>query len=92
MDSEQVDHIRADIQQAIFEAAQHDPTVTLEVLWRLFDSIAAVAAVPDRIPYPAMRWPRVWATHVLRDVQLRATSKIPYGEPIHDEPPEDHRD
>ena len=91
------DHIRADVHQAILEAQHHDPTVTLEILWRLFDEIGAVAvdmygasAVGD--VYPAMRVVG-WAERLLRDVHTRAVSKVPYGEEQTDlEPPEDHRD
>ena len=89
MKTDELDHIRADIRQAILEAQQHDPTVTLEVLWRLFESVAWANANPGLVWVMGCE---EWTQALLRDVQLRATSKIPYGEPIHDEPPEDHRD
>lgn len=96
MHADEFDHIRADVHSAILEAQQHDPTVTLEILWRLFDAVGACATDPfgDAAVgdvYPALRVVS-WGERVLRDVQLRAVSKVPYGEPQPDEPPEDHRD
>lgn len=91
MKADELDHIRADVQQAILEAQQHDPTVTLEILYRLFDSAGAVAVGQYGLGYRCED-AQGWADELLRDVQLRATSKVPYGETPTDEPPEDHRD
>jgi hypothetical protein len=88
MRSDELAHIRADVHQAILEAQQHDPTVTLEILWRLFDQVGALAT-----GQAGAFWGERWSPgDLLRDVQLRAVSKVPYGEPVDDEPrEEDHR-
>lgn len=92
MKAEELDHIRADVHAAILEAQQHDPTVTLEILWRLFDRIGDAATNPGGDALPLMQSDVTdWATGVLRAVQLRAVSKVPYGEPL-DDTPEEHRD
>lgn len=99
MKADELGHIRADVQQAILEAQQHDPTVTLEILYRLLDWVgewavadfnAAWSGNPQGAYYRAVVAEN--ATRLLEDVQLRATSKVPYGETPIDEPPEDHRD
>jgi hypothetical protein len=92
MRSDELAHIRADVHQAILEAQQHDPTVTLEILWRLFDQVGALAVGDVEALSDSWR-AALWAEELLRDVQLRAVSKVPYGEPVDDEPPreEDHR-
>lgn len=101
MQADELDHIRADVQQAILEAQQHDPTVALEILWRLFDDIGYLAGdnseflAPWRGNFQGMYYRSAvqdWAGHLLRAVQGRAVSKVPYGEVPTDEPPEDHRD
>jgi hypothetical protein len=97
--SEELDHIRADVRQAIVEAQQHDPTVTVEILWRLFDQLAEAVTSPAEafagswaMSDEAARWDvELWAEEILRDVQTRAISKIPYGE-AHPIEQEDHRD
>lgn len=102
MKPDEIDHIRADVRQAILEAAQHDPPVTLEILWRLFDRVAMLAEydieqgpIPIEfdgrfIPTGSAIW---WASDLLRDVQVRAISKVPYGEAQDDdEPPRDPED
>ena len=89
MQADEVDHIRADIQQAILEAQHQDPTVTLEILWRLFDAVMLVSVAPSEAFagqwYLSGDMERAeledWADAVLRAVQLRAISKVPYGEP-----------
>ena len=87
MQAEEFDHIRADVHQAILEAQHHDPTVTLEILFRLLDLVGEVAT--GEVGGIGARG---WADAVLRDVQTRAVSKVPYGEEQTDlEPPEDHR-
>lgn len=97
MQADELDHIRADVHAAILEAQQHDPTVTLEILWRLLDEIGVVAlAGPWHSIGPLQVCcrcsPDAWSASLLRDVQTRAVSKVPYGEAPTDEPPEDHRD
>jgi hypothetical protein len=102
MRSDELAHIRADVHQAILEAQRHDPAVTLEILWRLFDRVGELATYTDPTgvhagirlefgnfvrPAPSAQW---WAGDLLHDVQLRAVSKVPYGEPVDDEQ-EDHR-
>ena len=91
------EHIREDVRTAMLEAERHDPPFVPEALFRLIDKVGEVAMLGDRehtspFHYCAICYPREWATALLRDVQLRAVSKVPYGEPHHDEPPEDHRD
>ena len=104
MQADELDHIRADVRQAILEARQHDPTVTLEILWRLFNAIGRVAlagtghsslvgpTTPGAFHLCCRCYPDSWSEHLLRDVQLRAVSKVPYGEPVHEDPPSDPED
>lgn len=96
MQNDEFDHIRADIHTAILEAQQHDPTVTLEILWRLFDAVGSIDTTlelhqwkgnPQGTYYGAKV--ADWSVRLLREVQLRAISKTPYGEPRDDTPPGD---
>lgn len=89
MKREEFDHIRADIRQAMLEGPQEDPTATPQILLRLLDAVGDLAV--EWLFNPTRGNPRAWATNLLHDVQLRAVSKIPYGEPATTEP-EDHRD
>jgi hypothetical protein len=94
--ADELDHIRADVQTAILEAQATDPTVTLEILWRLFDHIGRCAtdySSPDDFCVPVITV-RTWASDVLEDIQLRAVGKVSYSETRNDfgpDTPEDHR-
>lgn len=85
---EELEHVRADVRQAILEAQQHDPTVALEILWRLFDSVAWANVNPGTVWLEGCA---EWTDRLLRDVQARAVSKVQYGETPAIEQ-EDHRD
>lgn len=93
LSSEAYQHIRADVHTAVLEAQREDPTVTLEILFRLLDELGIVATGgvsevnrPGANPNGwVLDWEDSrasdWAKDLLREVQLRATSKVPYGEP-----------
>jgi hypothetical protein len=103
MKADELDHIRADVHAAILEAQHEDPTVTLEILWRLFDRVGCMADPSDDLLRPwqgnpqGMYYAAVvngWAADLLRDVQLRAVGKVSYSETRNDfgpDTPEDHR-
>jgi hypothetical protein len=89
--ADELDHIRADVETAILEAQATDPTVTLEILWRLFDAVGEIAT--GRHPH-AFELMRLSMAELLQDVQLRAVGKVSYSEPRNDlgpDTPEDHR-
>lgn len=83
LSAEDYQHIREDVRAAVLEASREDPPVTMEILFRLLDELGHVATEGrSRITnYFPLCHTRLWAEDVLRDVHLRATSKVPYGEP-----------
>ena len=94
----ELEHIRYDIANAIVENRHDDPAAPADMLKHLVDElgIAATGGVssvgqPGITPNgyaidwegtPAMEW----AADLLRSVQLRAVSQIPYDALIDDEP------
>lgn len=98
MKADELAAIRDDVRTAILEAyANGDPTLLPQLLDKLFAEISGLALDPDQ-PASVRPFTRVdpavqyWAVSLLRNVQVRAISRIPYGEPTHDNEPEDHRD
>lgn len=96
MNADDLEHIRADVHQAILEAQRHDQTVTLEILWRLFDQVGQLATGQTGEWWATADEPHWWAEQLLQVVQLRAISKVPFAD-LNDvfnqaPEPEDHRD
>ena len=105
MKADELVHVRADIQAAIARSGQNDPPLLPQLLNRCLDVIAGFATgEPECVCYPRGWTPDAtfaidcpvdgdgieWAAELLRDMQIRAVSGIPWGEPVDDEPP--HRD
>lgn len=99
MKADELEAIRDDVQTAVINADYNgDPTLLPQLLDKLLTEIGRVAVLdpPFHLPAHAMQtcvgcYPNEWAGSILRNVQTRAISRIPYGEPTHDDEPEDHR-
>lgn len=98
--AEELEAIREDVQRATVEAYLNgDRTLLPELVNRLLTELGNVAVLtgpPFHLPARAMQtcvgcYPNEWAAVLLRDVQTRAISRIPWGEPTNDDEPEDHR-
>lgn len=88
MRREEFDHIRDDVATAILEApVSGDTQVGTDILDLLLTEIERVALGAS----VGNKHPLAWASDLLRAVQLRAISGVPFGEPTNVDPPEDHR-
>jgi hypothetical protein len=89
MTPSEFDHIKVDIRTAVVENRHDDPGFLPEFAFFLLEHMGHVA---QGHPIAGGLWAseREWAEHVLRKVQVRAISQIPFGEEPPPEP-EDHR-
>lgn len=76
MNVETLAHIRADVQTAMVENRNDDPALLPDLLNYLLTEIGKVATGEGHF----LTFMREWAANVLEAAQLRATSKIPFGE------------
>lgn len=82
MTPEMLAHIRADVQTAMVENRETDPALLPELLDYLLTEISKIA-LSSRDGWQFVM-PQAWAGWLLEQVQLRAISQVPFGEPTGD--------